>query len=139
MKTCKKCLIPLELAEFNKSKLTKDGLVGKCKRCESEYGKEYRAKNAERLKKQSAEYRASHKIEAKRYADEYYINNRDSLKEYAAEYYIGNRDHVLSRVKEYSKLPRVKESERVRSRIKQSFRDWTNRSEGCSPPIRSAS
>jgi hypothetical protein len=41
MKVCNNCKIEKELIEFNKDKGHKDGHIGKCKVCISEYNKQY--------------------------------------------------------------------------------------------------
>lgn len=45
---------------------------------------------------------------------EYREANKTKIKKFLKEWYVRNRDHVLRRCKEYSKLPEVKERERIR-------------------------
>ena len=91
----------LELSNFSKDSSLKSGLTSQCKSCRkkrkdlwvennktkvTEYGKQYRISNAEKIKKEN-----------KVYCKNYYYNNTQKLKEYQIKYTVNNREKVNAR------------------------------------------
>jgi len=115
MKKCNKCLIEKDLSEFNKLKISKDGLRTQCKNCE----KIYRDNNKDKMKNYFKEYYINNKEELKesnknRYEEKKDIYNeerrnrykndedtRDRILEYGKNYRNNNRDKVLESKKRY--------------------------------------
>ena len=103
MKTCTKCDIEKDESAFNKSKQSKDGLKYSCKKCEKEYGKEYRQNNKESIKENKKEYYQDNKESIKENKKEYYQENKESIKEYQKEYQKEYRQENKEDIKEYQK------------------------------------
>lgn len=97
------------------------GKNGKCKRCNTDYMRQYREKNRDKIKKYQQKYDAQYYEENKGrilsnkkeyYQDnkedilddrkEYYQDNRDEKLEYNREYYLANRDHIIENAKTYA-------------------------------------
>jgi hypothetical protein len=93
MKRCGKC--GKEKNNFSKNKHSPDGLCSWCKKCVSEYKKEYSKKNEEKLKKDKQEY---------------YIKNRDRLIENNKKHYQENKEHK----KKYDKNRLASDPEKYR-------------------------
>ena len=55
-KFCSKCKQIKSLSEFSKNKLAKDGLCIWCKKCVSDYKKQYRIDHKEEIKRKKSEY-----------------------------------------------------------------------------------
>ena len=80
MKTCSKCKIEKEVSEFNKNKTKKDGLQFECESCRKKLNKEHYQANKERLKERRKErYQANKGSE---YMKEWREANKERLKEY---------------------------------------------------------
>jgi hypothetical protein len=75
MKTCTKCETVKEISMFHKGN-NADGFRTWCKFCVSAYKKQYRIKNADRLKKQQAEYDALKNPLRRDYFAQRYQNNK---------------------------------------------------------------
>lgn len=80
MKTCTKCEMVKEISMFHKGN-NADGYRTWCKFCVSTYKKQYRIKNADRLKQQQAEYDA--------------VKN-PLRRDYLAQRYQTNKAHILA-------------------------------------------
>ena len=76
-KRCSKCGRFLPLADFNKRKMSSDGLQRYCKECKKAYNAEYRSENKEKI----AEWRAKNPT----YDAEYRVKNKDKIAKYDAE------------------------------------------------------
>ncbi len=87
-KICSKCGEWKKLDEFHKNKKSKDGRLGRCKKCISEYRKTYFKTH----KKWIAEYQ---KV--------YYLAHKKKLKEYKKRYYKAHREEILEKGKAYRK------------------------------------
>lgn len=100
-KKCSKCKIEKTDDNYDKSKITKNGLYSTCKSCR----KEYREKNKELLKSKNKEYydKIKNTEEHKNKAKEYYLKNRSKKIKYAKEYFERNRSEVINRQNVWSK------------------------------------
>ena len=67
MKECVKCGVKKTLNDFNKNVDNKDKLRGICKKCQSDYSKQYRKDHKEELKEKRNIYRQAHRKEALEY------------------------------------------------------------------------
>ena len=119
MKTCSKCKIEKELAEFNKQKKGKFGVRSICKQCVKEYDNNHYKTNSDKIKKQTAEWRKSNPN---------YINEWKEQKgnQYSKEYYSNNSDKIIKAVNKYNKKKRVEDplfrlKVNIRTKISQSF------------------
>ena len=83
---CSKCHEIKEVDEFPKDKSKKDGVRTICKKCSSEYNKEYCKQNAYKLKEQKKEY---------------YKQNVNKIKERDAERYNSKVEQSLVEIKVY--------------------------------------
>lgn len=86
MKTCSKCKEIKELSDFNKKKITKDGLCNHCRDCDKKMCAEYHKANPEKVKQARAER---------------YINNKDEFKKINSDNYQKNRDVRVEKAKAY--------------------------------------
>lgn len=75
MKKCKKCNVEKSYIDFHKNKANKDGLMGFCKICQSEYRKQYDKENKSHVNEKSR----------KRYK-KYYEENKEKINNYNREY-----------------------------------------------------
>lgn len=110
MKKCSEC--QLEKEDVSKN--------GKCKPCNTEYMRQYRLKNPEKIKNYQQEYDAAYYQENKTeilenkkeyYQEnkediledrkEYYQNHKDEKKKYNRAHYLANRDEILSDARDY--------------------------------------
>ena len=107
---CSKCHEIKEVGEFPKDKSKKDGVRTICKKCSSEYNKEYCKQNAYKLKEQKKEYYKQNADKMKKKHAEYSKQNADKIKEYHAEYYKQN----VNKIKE-------RDAERYNSKVEQSL------------------
>ena len=80
MKTCGTC-------KLEKEDVGKNGL---CRQCNTEYMREYRKKNRDKIKKYQQEYDT-----------QYYQDNKEQILEDKKEYYQENREEILQDRKEY--------------------------------------
>lgn len=62
MKTCRKCKKSKPLEEFHKRKSAKDGLLGNCKSCQSEYTKSHYSANKDYYKSKANKWRSENRI-----------------------------------------------------------------------------
>lgn len=97
VKTCTKCKVEKEVAEFNKYKKAKDGLQYNCKSCR----KQYRQENKERIKERNKKYNQANKERRNEKQKEYYQANKEKLKEIAKEYRQDNKEYYKELNKEY--------------------------------------
>ena len=80
-KRCSKCGRFLPLADFNKRKMSSDGLDYWCKDCKKAHHAEWYTNNKDYVLKKAAEYIA---------------NNKEAIAEYKAEYYQANKDKIAA-------------------------------------------
>jgi len=104
MKRCSKCGRELEDNLFSKGK-------NQCKKCLSEYNKEYRKANADSIKERKKEYRKANADSIKERKKEYRKAHAGRRKEYDKEYRKANADKQSEYDKEYRKAHanRIKE------------------------------
>lgn len=102
-KKCSKCQIIKPLNKFYKDKFRKDGYTCQCKKCRSEYFREYHRNNIGKFKKWSKEYYQINCKEILKDKNEYYRNNLEKVKKYRKKYYKNDSENQLKRVREYRK------------------------------------
>ena len=98
-KVCTRCGESKPTEAFYKRKINSDGLYGKCKPCWSEYRKEYRANNIEKVK----EYSKTQYIKYQEKYKEHRIKNIERFKERDKKYYAENKEKIKEYKKEWSK------------------------------------
>lgn len=116
-KRCWDCREILEANEdhFAKSRSSKDGLQGRCKKCSVAY----RQRNRDRILKQKKEhYRLNRETIRKKQSDAYY-EKHDEFRAKAKEYYVQNRLRIRQQQAEY----RLRTLEQ-RNAYRQSRREW---------------
>lgn len=87
-KICSRCRESKEHSEFVKSPSNLDGLSSYCRKCKSEYAKDYRTKVGDRLRAQGKEYYHTHKDEL-----------RDKRNKTAHDWYWANKERALQKRK----------------------------------------
>ena len=87
-KICRICNISKEISFFNRNNRNKDNLNTMCKYCQTEYLKNYRKNNYDKVFKKEKLYELKNKNKRKDYRDE----NKDIIKVYQKEYRINNPD-----------------------------------------------
>lgn len=127
MKTCSKCKAVKPLPEFNNSKNYADGKFQWCRQCCREASKEFRTRNADRIKAErrekyaknkqptldymrnrywrdpearrlaSAEWRKNNPEKSKAINASAYAKNKDKVKEQSRAYYRANRETCLAK------------------------------------------
>ncbi len=108
-KVCNKCKreLPLNSDHYNIRKDSKDGFKNTCKKCCTEYNREYRKKNETKFKEYQKTYRDNHVEERRQYNREYqsqyYENNKESINKRHVEY---NRKYI--KTKHGRELDRIK-------------------------------
>lgn len=83
MKVCSKCGLNLSVEKFRIIYLKKEGMecyAKKCKKCESEYRKEYRSKNPEKVKQWVKEYRLRNEEKIREKNKEYSLREENKKK-----------------------------------------------------------
>lgn len=88
MKKCNKCKEIKEEKEFSPSHYKKNG--GWCRLCNTEYMREFKNKNADKMKTYQQEYDKQH-----------YQDNKNKIKEDKKIYYLENKENILENRKEY--------------------------------------
>lgn len=76
MKTCKKCLVSKDSAQFYADKKTKDGLFSCCKECQKSYRLAYYQANSDLEKDKFKAYRERNVEATKLRQQNYYANNK---------------------------------------------------------------
>lgn len=112
-KVCNKCKreLPLDLDNFNIRKDSEDGFRNTCKKCRSEYNKQYRKENESKIKEYQKIYRDEHVEEISKYNRQYqsmyYKNNKESINkrhvEYNRKYLKTKHGRELDRIKRHRK------------------------------------
>ena len=102
-KTCTKCgeTLPATTEYFYKKKNNKYGLHSICKKCISEYGKQYRENNKDKIAERGKQYYKNNKNEISERMKQYRKSNKDKLVEYGKQYYKSNKDRIAERGKQY--------------------------------------
>jgi 5-methylcytosine-specific restriction endonuclease McrA len=94
-KACRRCLVEKKIDDFwpKKRRSGKVGVSSVCKPCDRQRAREWRARNEERVRQNSAAYRAAIGKDILRKKNiEQYQKNKEARKAYAAEYREKNPD-----------------------------------------------
>lgn len=98
-KVCSKCQEELTIDMFVLHSTSKDGYNNICKKCQSQYNKEYREKNKKSLREK-----------AKKRRDE----NRDAINAKKREYYQEHKEEILQKCAEYRETHKAEKAARDR-------------------------
>lgn len=96
MKTCTKCKIEKQAAEFYKDKSRLDGLQSKCKPCMKSLNSSYYAKNYDSIADYQAKYRAENKIILNAHNARYHAQNKQAICANKAKYRSHNKELCLA-------------------------------------------
>lgn len=138
-KICTKCGEEKPLSQFNKDKHHFDGFTSSCKKCRSEYAKEYHKQNAE---KRIASYRAwasNNKEYVKSKTREYYEAHIDQIKEYDRKRYSENIDKHRENSRKYRMEhleERLKKGREHYAQNKKYYSDWQSNKRKSDPTYR---
>lgn len=77
VRVCRKCKQSLPLEMFGKDKIQKDGLRTRCKQCDVEAARKYRAANPEKSRENTRRWRMANLEKAREYDHIYQKNNPD--------------------------------------------------------------
>ena len=91
-KKCTKCEKVKSLDEFCNDKSKKDGKFLKCRKCASQYYKDYRKNNKEKEKLRHHLYHKKNKEKINQYTKEYRKDNQEQLAEYRDNYRKNNKE-----------------------------------------------
>lgn len=94
MKTCSRCHLDKPLDQFAPSKLY--GHQSFCRACQSDYAKEYRAKNPDKVRKASADYHVKNRDKRLERAKADYQKNAEEVKRRSKDRYQQNREAKLA-------------------------------------------
>ena len=86
MKKCTKCNLEQPRSHFHKHKRMKDGLQPICKHCKIKADKEYRLKNADKVKSKRKEWRDENPEKVAIIRKRYYQKNKETIAEKFKEY-----------------------------------------------------
>ena len=86
MKQCPTCQRQKEYSAFYKNARTSDGFAYRCKACQSEYSRRYRAAKSESILQKKKQW---------------YASNKESTLKYQADYYANNKERIVRRVVQY--------------------------------------
>jgi hypothetical protein len=95
-KGCTKCKVRKSINQFKKTRVSKDGLYPQCKKCTSEYHKQYYQKNRQKILKKVKKYT---------------INNREKVLEGKRREYRKHREKYLLNNKEWAENNRTKSNQ----------------------------
>lgn len=127
MKKCAKCKELKSFDNFKKASNRSDGLYNYCRPCAAENDKEYRIRNADKIKQNRINNRDKR---SKQWAI-WYSNNLEYAKKKKLEYYYSNRDKMLENTKKSHRErlindPLFKFRHRLSGVIRQSFKRCLN-------------
>lgn len=94
MKTCTKCKTLKSIAEFSKTKRSKDGLHSQCKTCFKDYLSNWAKNNQEKIKQKRDEWRSKNKEKERLSQQQYARKNEDKIKEYQKKWRIENAEKL---------------------------------------------
>ncbi len=86
-KWCNTCKQWKPLNEFSKDSSKWDGLVSKCKECDNQHNKQYRAEHRDERLEYMRQYDVDHREEKKQYNKQYNAEHRDEMVEYNKQRY----------------------------------------------------
>lgn len=122
MKKCNKCLEEKEISDFPKK-------GGKCKKCISDYKKEYSIKNTNRIKDSKKRYYLENKDFVKSRVKIYSEENKEKIKDYKKEYNQENYDSSYhkdyrEKNKELISIKRKEYYQKNKEKVKQKVRNY---------------
>jgi len=97
MKTCSKCKVEKDYAEFSKHQRKKDGYRSSCKKCDQAYTQSRKAQT----KLVRAEYYKKHKTQFKDRGLAWRKANAEYIQQQSQEYYQTNKSKILKRTQLY--------------------------------------
>ncbi|MYM34879.1 hypothetical protein GTP38_11065 [Duganella sp. FT94W] len=128
VKCCTKCGAVKRLAEFAKSKKSRDGRQPQCKACDAQYQAAYRAKHKEDIRLYNQQYAASNKAAKSEYDRGHYKENQSEIRERSAawakanpekvkaawrRHYVGNKAKIVERAIAWNRANRLIASARI--------------------------
>jgi len=94
LKTCKKCLLELNLSCFSRRKSSQDNLDYYCRNCKSKIDKQYRNNNLQKIKEQKQKYYLENKEKINLAIKENYYKNKEAKLKRIAKWKKDNKDKV---------------------------------------------
>lgn len=101
-KVCSKCELEKCTSMFHKSKHTASGLRPECKDCKKEIDREYRVRNAEKIRERDKKYYEQNAEKIRQRAKDWYDNNLERATEYRRDRFQTNKDQIYEYRKEYN-------------------------------------
>ena len=125
MKSCIKCkgIFELNLNNFYKRKLSKDGFDNMCKNCKREYDKQYKLINKEKIYAKCREWNSLNKEKLEKTTQNWIQNNQEKHKEIkkkAFKKYLTNPQNLDKRRKYDKKYTKYKRQNNIEYQIKDS-------------------
>ena len=118
IRICLNCKQEKFLNNFFKNKTTKDGLSYWCKKCCSEYHKEYRRHNKEKLKENMKKYHQKNKEKMNAVCKEYYYKNQERMQEYRQKNRKKKSEYMKKYLQKYNQRTETKERRNELAKIK---------------------
>lgn len=120
MKTCSKCkeTKPATNEYFARCKAKRDGLHSLCKPCAAEYGRQWRATNAESLAQKKRAYALAQKDNRAKYFRYYYLAHREQMIARAKEWRERNPDQSRQYFRKYHPAWRAANKEATRAIVR---------------------
>jgi len=116
MKTCTSCKQLLDLEQFGKRAVHKDGLQYKCKQCMNQSNKNYRQDNKDQVNKTAAQWRKDNAEKIKHYGKRYRDANAEKQYERRLKYRIENAQRLSEYNEQYRKQNLDKAAQRSNAR-----------------------
>jgi 5-methylcytosine-specific restriction endonuclease McrA len=95
---------------FHKNKTGKYGLKSTCKKCSSEYKKQYKINNAEKIRQSSKIYCQKNTEKIKQSSKQYRLINAQKIREHGKKYYQNNKSLCCEKRREYYRSNKDKKS-----------------------------
>lgn len=111
-KICNTCCVEKPPTEFGPHKTAVDGYNPKCKSCVSEYNREYRQRNRERIIENDLRYAAANREQARERAARWRKDNPNRVKRNEKQYYQQNKERELEKSKQRHKQNKKTNCER---------------------------
>lgn len=100
MKRCSKCKETKSKTEFYKLKRAKDGLQSECKECASQYKKQWRINNPEKVKQFRKQWQQTHKDIIAHSCSQWKKDNKDKWNAYIRSYRQKPQNYIASKLRE---------------------------------------
>lgn len=110
-KECTKCNSNKEIADYGKDNRNTDGLKSVCKICLSEYKKQYKLLNKDKIGEYDKQYRETNKDKSKEYEKVRYQKNKTKISVYSKKYKITNKERDREK---NNKAKRVYKQKRIK-------------------------